>query len=652
MTSSSTAAAVDIAPARVGRLRRAARLARREPVGAVALGFVALLVGVAVVAPLIWPDVMTARTGDLTQVKLPPSADHLLGTDNLGRDILQRMLVGTRVTLLGVAIALVVTVAVGIVTGLLSGYFGGRTDRVITWIADLLFSLPSIVIVLLVLAVFPMSMTAAMITLGVLAAPGMMRIVRSTVLPVRGELYVAAAKTYGIPETRIIVRHVLPRVIGPVVVQASLIAAIALIAQSGLAFLNLIVEAPAPSWGGLIAEAVQNMVSDPWMIWAPGLILVVSCLAFGAIGDAARDVYSHARTRGSVLSPRRRTARSRAGTALSVEGASSARDAVPASTQHVLQVRGLEISKTGEDVAIVQDVSFDLRPGEALALVGESGCGKSVTSMSLLRALPPELEITAGSVLIGGEDFLAASEADAAKVRGKRIAVISQEPVAGLDPVFKVGTQVAEAVRQHRGVSRGDARTEAVALLRSVGLRGAEQVYEQYPHELSGGMAQRVVIARALAGEPDVLVADEPTTALDVTVQKEILDLLARLQRERQMALLLVSHDWGVVAQSCDRVVVMYAGQVVETGATADVLADPRHPYTRALIGANPYHHRPKERLRTIPGSVVSPGEWPTGCHFASRCPQVVPGRCDVGPVPVVVIDELHTSRCVLEEGA
>ena len=308
----------------------------------------------------------------------------------------------------------------------------------------------------------------------------------------------------------------------------------------------------------------------------------------------------------------------------------------------VLEVENLRVTfpaGDGRRVAAVDGVSFSLDRGETLALVGESGCGKSLTSLSLLRLVPAPGRIEPDSRIRLADTDVLALEGDALRsIRGRRIGMIFQDPMTSLDPVFRVGDQIAEGILAHFRVSRREARERAVALLRETGIPDPAARADNYPHQLSGGMRQRVMIAIALAAEPEILVADEPTTALDVTVQAQILEVLDRLRAERGMAVLLITHDLGIVAGRADRVAVMYAGQIVEEAPTAALFARPSHPYTRGLFGSIPRLTGPVERLRPIPGTVPSPAAWPSGCRFRPRCPYAFepcgrePPRNDVGP--------------------
>jgi len=300
----------------------------------------------------------------------------------------------------------------------------------------------------------------------------------------------------------------------------------------------------------------------------------------------------------------------------------------------------------GQVARAVDGVSFDLVEGETLGIVGESGCGKTVTSLSILALLEdtPARVMEGSSIRFEGVE-LTGRDAPVRKLRGDRISMIFQEPMSSLNPVFTVGDQIAEVLREHRGETRQGARDRAIRLLTEVGIPEPGQRADDYPHQLSGGMRQRVMIAMALACEPKLLIADEPTTALDVTIQAQILTLLAELRERHGMALLLITHDLGVVAEVCDRVMVMYAGQVVEAGSVHEIFADPRHPYTRGLLASLPSVDHPGRRLRAIPGTVPNPTAWPAGCRFAERCPERGTG-CDAEQRLVPLEEEGRAARC------
>ena len=320
----------------------------------------------------------------------------------------------------------------------------------------------------------------------------------------------------------------------------------------------------------------------------------------------------------------------------------------------VLDVRDLRVSfptADGPRLHPVDGVSFSLDRGETLALVGESGCGKSLTSLALLRLVPPPGRVDPGSVIrLGDTDVLALEGEALRRIRGRRIGMIFQDPMTSLNPVFTVGDQIAEGVQAHFPVSKSEARERALRLLQEVGLPDPSARLGAYPHQLSGGMRQRVMIAIALAAEPDILVADEPTTALDVTVQAQILEILDRLRRSRGMAVLLITHDLGIVAGRADRVAVMYAGQIVEEAATPELFARPSHPYTQGLFASIPRLTGPVRRLTPIRGTVPPPVAWPAGCRFRPRCPQAFE-KCELPP-GLLPVGSGHQMRCWLAEEA
>jgi oligopeptide/dipeptide ABC transporter ATP-binding protein len=314
----------------------------------------------------------------------------------------------------------------------------------------------------------------------------------------------------------------------------------------------------------------------------------------------------------------------------------------------VLSVRGLTIDLAGStrQKGLVEDVSFDVPQGRSVALIGESGCGKTLTAMSILRLLPPELRVTGGEIRFDGTDMLAASERALRGIRGGPVGMIFQDPMSSLNPTMTVGDQIAEARRLHLGESRRAARVKARELLERVGIANAARRVDVYPFEMSGGMQQRVMIAAAIACEPRLVIADEPTTALDVTIQAEILELLRSLQEQMGLGVLLVTHDLGVVADFCDDVVVMYAGHVVERAPVEPLFAQPRHPYTRALLDSVPQTGRVRTMLNVIPGRVPPAGAFPAGCRFQPRCRFAAPEVC-AAPQPEFEPAPGHQCRCV-----
>jgi peptide/nickel transport system ATP-binding protein len=323
------------------------------------------------------------------------------------------------------------------------------------------------------------------------------------------------------------------------------------------------------------------------------------------------------------------------------------------SAAHLLEVNDLQTqfpTRSGL-VRAVDGVSFHLDRGELLGLVGESGCGKSITALSVMRLISPPGKIVNGEILFAGKDLLKLSDAEMRQMRGDDIAMIFQDPMTSLNPVFTVGEQIAEALRLHRKLSGREARQATIEAMREVAIPDPARRFKDYPHQLSGGMRQRVMIAMALACNPKLLIADEPTTALDVTIQAQILELLDELRKQRELAVLLITHDLGVVAEVADRVAVMYTGRIVEQSPVDELFARPKHPYTEGLLRSVPKltseHVVRKERLETIEGVVPRPTDLPPGCHFAPRCPHRMP-RCTQEDIPLYELDGGVTVRCVL----
>ncbi|WP_019119847.1 ABC transporter ATP-binding protein [Brevibacillus massiliensis] len=316
----------------------------------------------------------------------------------------------------------------------------------------------------------------------------------------------------------------------------------------------------------------------------------------------------------------------------------------------VLDVKNLKVNfrNEGKEYTVVNNISFHIRKGETLGLVGESGCGKSITSLSIMGLVPsPPGRIVEGEIRYNGANLLALKEKDWNKIRGNEISMIFQEPMTSLTPVFTIGRQLDEVIRLHTNLSKKQAKARSIEMLKRVGISRAEQIYASYPHELSGGMRQRVMIAIGLACDPGLLIADEPTTALDVTIQAQILDLMKSLKAKTQTAILFITHDLGVVAEMCDRVMVMYAGEIVEEADVDALFHNPKHPYTRGLLQSIPKIEEKRRRLYSISGQVPAPGSIARGCRFRDRCPSVME-RCAKEAPELFSIEEKHACRCWL----
>ncbi|MCL8017262.1 dipeptide/oligopeptide/nickel ABC transporter permease/ATP-binding protein [Streptomyces sp. AS02] len=649
----SPAAAEPAAPAtRPPRRRPLALRVLSRPVGLASAAVLAVIV-VGCLGAGLWAP-FDPLSGDLSAALQGPSAGHLLGTDQLGRDVLSRLLYGGGAAFSAALQVAVVALTVAVPLGLVSGYAGGRTDQLLMRLVDFGLAVPTMIIVLVVLSIFSENLEVAYLALGLLLVPPAARIIRGASVEVRGELYIDAARVSGVRTVRIIARHVLPRVRGPILVQASLILAMGILMTGGLAYLGFGPPPPEPSWGGLIAESLTVVNRNPWILMATGGAMGLTVLALGLLGDAIRDESVEAWAGPAQRAPRateRRTApaASSAKQALSATEASSGTDVRPHDPGALLSVRGLQIAfqRSGRDVVVASEVTFSLAPGEILGLVGESGCGKTSVARSVIGLLRGTGHIAGGEIVFRGKRVDDLSEEGRRALRGREIGFVSQEPMAALDPTTRVGDLVTAKIRACTGVGRQAARERMLELFRLVRLRDPERVAGLYPHQVSGGMAQRVAIARALAGNPALLVADEPTTALDVSVQAEILDLLRALRDETGMAVLVVTHDWGVVAEICERAVVMYAGQIMEQAPVERLLLSPRHPYTAALLRSLPSRAEPgARRLPAIPGSIPPPEQWPTACLFADRC-DAVTDACREQAVPLTPSASLSSVRCL-----
>lgn len=612
----------------------------RKPFGLITLLYLALLALASFV-----PTILTSAdplAADMRSVLSTPSAEHILGTDALGRDMFARMVHGTASSMGGVLIAIVVTLVIAIPLGLVSA-MNKRVDRVMSGVNDIVLSIPAIMVMLMVLAVTG-DLRWAMVGLGFLNAPGLIRVVRSSAMVIVEEPYVAAAKVFGQGDVRIAIRHVLPRIMGPIVVTVSLVAGGALGTQAGLNFMGLGINPPNPSWGGLVADGAKVINQQPWTFVPGGVILALTIIMFVLFGDTVRDVTVES----WAVRPTAKRKRKAAKAELAIANVRHEIE-TPIDPEAMLQIDDLRVTfpdGQGGEIHIVDGVSLVLPRGGAVGLVGESGCGKTMTGLAVAGALPATARITSGRILVDGVNVLELSRKDRQDLRGKVIAFVSQEPMVALDPLFTVGYQIGEAIRTHTGVkSRPEVDKRVLELLSKVQINDPERTRKLYPHEISGGMAQRVAIAVALAGDPKILIADEPTTALDVTVQAEIIALLKDLQEDAGLSVLLISHDWGVVSELCEDSAVMYAGQVVERGSVDSILSSPVHPYTYALLAANPHLAEPGGKLNAIPGSVPPPEKWPTSCRFASRC-LLATETCSREPIPMTVVDE-QMSRCI-----
>ena len=594
-------------------------------------GFVAVILLVALLAPLL--DLPNPIRQDIARRLSGPIPGSPLGRDEFGRDVLSRLIWGAR-TSLGVAFAsALIAGAVGTMIGLVGGWFRGVGELLTVRLVDVILCFPPILLALLVVTLLGPGAATLVLVLSVLYVPGFARVAYAEVLSARSHDYVEAVRALGAPTGRILLRTVLPNIAGPVLVQFSLAVAAAVVVESGLSFLGLGVVPPAPSWGLMIRGARATMEQAPLMLLWPCAALTLTILAMNLLCDALRD----------WVDPRTQARRPKLRLVdRLLPGLLPPAEPKP---ETVLSIQGLtvEIETPLGAIRPVQDVSLTVRAGETVALVGESGSGKSLTATAVMGLLPPAARPVAGAAWFGDRDLLRLSEPEFRRLRGGPIAMVFQDPMSSLNPVHRAGDQVAEAIRAHQQVSVEEARTRALDLFRRVGIADPERRLNAYPHELSGGMRQRVMIAMALANRPALLIADEPTTALDVTVQAQILDLLAELKRETGTALIFITHSLAVVAEIADRVTVMYAGQVVEQGPVVQVFGAPLHPYTTALLGAV---HKSDAAPVGIPGVVPQPHAFPQGCRFAPRCPHAREA-CTAAPPALEPAAEDRLVRCI-----
>ncbi|GAA1595386.1 dipeptide/oligopeptide/nickel ABC transporter permease/ATP-binding protein [Actinomadura kijaniata] len=590
----------------------------------------ALIVLPGIVAPWIWGDDATRLTGAARQ---GVSGGHWLGTDALGRDVLARTLVATRLTLVMAAAATLVAGVLGIALGTAVWVAGRRVREVGLRLIDVLVSYPAVILALVVTAILGAGRVAAVVGIGVAWTPAFARLTANLAASAAGRDFVATARLLGVPSPRLLTRHLLPNIAEPLMVLLSVAFAGTLTALSGLSFIGLGVQPPTYDWGALLNTGLEALYTNPAEALGPAAAVTLTGVLAGFVGDglaAGADPRRAAKARRGAVPP-----------PVANAGTGADRAAVP--DDALLVVDGLRVGlPDGTD--LVAGVSFHIRPGEIVGVVGESGSGKSLTAMAVARLLPDGLAARADRLRLDDLDLLGA----AAPARlATEIGVVYQDPAASFNPALRVGGQLTEALRHHRGVGRAEARRRAAAALESVRVTRPAARLRQHPHELSGGMRQRAMIASALLTGPRLLVADEPTTALDVTVQAEVLDLLREINRRDGTAMLFISHDMGVVAALYHRVLVMYGGRIVEELPVADLREGrARHPYTRALLAATPRLDAPEgEPLSTVPGRPPAPAARPAGCPFAGRCAEELPHCAEQAP-PVVPFGPAHRAAC------
>ncbi|MET8740615.1 dipeptide/oligopeptide/nickel ABC transporter permease/ATP-binding protein [Streptomyces sp. NPDC004728] len=588
----------------------------------IALGVLIVVVLGAVFAPLFTQDPLT--TGTPVQA---PSGAHWFGTDRAGRDIFARVVHGSRYSLV---IGLGAT-AVALIAGALLGSVAATSrklgDESVMRTLDIVMSFPPIALAAVLVAVFGTSVPVIIFTIAFVYTPSLARVVRANVLSQYGEDYVAAEKVIGARRGYIVLRHVAVNCMAPVMVFATVMVAEAIIFEASLSFIGAGVQDPDPSWGSVLAYGRQILLAGGW--WAtffPGLALLITVLALNILSEGLTDASAAPKSAKAVADPTAATAPDpvEAASTVDVDAAlTRLADRVNATeptitpvrddAAELLVVRDLSIrfpDRYGQ-IPVVDSLDFTVHEGETLGLVGESGCGKSITSLAVMGLLARNAEVR-GEILYRGRNLLDLSPKERRALMGPEIAMVYQDALSSLNPSVLVGTQLKQLT------SRGGTKTPA-ELLELVGL-APERTLRSYPHELSGGQRQRVLIAMALSRDPRLLIADEPTTALDVTVQAQVVELLVKLRDELGFAMVLVSHDLALVGDLSHRVAVMYAGRLAEIGATRSVLTGPTHHYSRGLLGSVVSLEAGADRLHQIRGIVPAPQGFGTGCRFASRC--------------------------------
>jgi peptide/nickel transport system permease protein len=602
------------------------------------LAIFALIVLVALAAPLLpLPD--PDATAPANRLLRPLAEGHLLGTDALGRDILSRLIWGSRVSLAVGISATLIAAFFGSLIGLVAGYAGGRVDTLLMRGIDMVMAFPYILLALAIVAVLGPGLLNALYAIAVVNIPFFARNIRGIALGLSRREFVDAARLSGKSNAQILFVEVLPNVLPVIIITMSTTIGWMILETAGLSFLGLGAQPPQADLGSMLGDGRKILFTAPHVSIIPGLMIFALVMSINLLGDGVRDVLDPRLKSGALTRPVARTA--------------VMRQIVPEDVQPdrnaVLDVRGLktEFRFGGEVYKAVGGVDMAVGQGECLGIVGESGSGKSVSAMSIMGLVPtPPGRITGGVALLEGEDLFAATDERIRHLRGSAVSHVFQDPLSTLHPLFTVGDQLIEAIQAHQPLTKAQAREKAASLLKVVRIPNPAERLKSYPHELSGGMRQRVCIAMALANDAKIIIADEPTTALDVTVQAQVLSLLDTLRREHNAGILFITHDFGVVSAICDRVAVMYAGQFVETGTTDDILSSPAHPYTAKLIDCVPVLGQPERRLDAIGGRPPVVNRLPVGCAFAERCPRAQ-DDCRAAPVPVTEFGKGRTVRCI-----
>ncbi|MFB8191133.1 dipeptide/oligopeptide/nickel ABC transporter permease/ATP-binding protein [Microbacterium sp. NPDC055988] len=583
----------------------------RSPLGATAVTLIVVVALTAILAPIIWGP--QAEQVDPTAITQGPSAAHLLGTDTLGRDVLARVLVATRLSVVLAVLAVIIGVVAGTLLGTAPSVLPRWAGRPIVGFVNIAVAFPGLLLALFFAVIFGVGATGAVLAIGFAMAPQFARLTQTLSAGIAGRDFISAAQVAGVSRFRILIRHILPNIGEPLIVNATVAAGSALLAFAGLSFLGLGVQVPEYDWGRLLGEGLNRIYLNPAAAIGPAIAVVIAGLAFNLLGETAAAALGGRSARKRFRLP-------------AIALAAPRVDAAPAPIVDdvVLRVDDLRVSFPSPSgwVTPVRGVSFTVSRGEAIGVVGESGSGKSLTALAAARLIEHPGHTDAARLEFCGAPLLTTPERTLRPLLGTSLAMVFQDPMTSFNPTRRIGSQLAEAASEHQDITRKQAMDRAIERLQSVRVPAASRRAHQYPHEFSGGMRQRAMIAMGLMNHPRLIIADEPTTALDVTVQRQVLQLLAGVRRDTDAAILLISHDIAVVAQTCDRVLVMYAGRIVEDLPAATLHTAARHPYTRALLEVVPELDADRrEPLKVIPGRPPAPGAFPAGCAFAARCP-------------------------------
>jgi oligopeptide/dipeptide ABC transporter ATP-binding protein len=603
----------------------------RTPVGIVALSLIGLVVLTAILAPIVLGGAATHI--DTDAINQGPSGAHIFGTDALGRDLFARVLVATRLSLVLGLLATVLGVAIGMVLGAARVLLGVWVGRLADVVINVTNAFPSLLMILFFTAVFGVTTSGALFALALSTAPTFARLTRTLTASVEEQDFVAAARMCEIGRGRMLVRHILPNVAEPLILNATMAAGGALLAFGGLSFLGIGIQAPSYDYGKLLNDGLSAFYVNPMAVLGPSIAIILAGLGFSLLGEAA----SHAVSRRAANAVTATTAPARAdGTA--AQGGSD----------RLLSVQDLAVSfrSGGAEVIPVRGISLDIDHGMTVGIVGESGSGKSLTALAVAQLIESPGQVMAGRLEFAGQDLRRLSERDKRTLLGTSLAVVFQNPMSSFNPIRRLGRQLSDGARFHEGLGAARALRRAQHRLGQVGIASPQTRVHCYPHQFSGGMQQRAMIAMGLMGSPKLIMADEPTTALDATTQHRVLALLKGICARDGAALLLISHDITVVRRVCDRVLVMYAGRVVEDLAAADLHDGAAHPYTRALLAAVPDLDADRDTpLAVIPGRAPGPTEIGQGCPFAARCP-LADDRCRTEEPALVPLNDGHRAAC------